>query len=192
MMRCMNYGFEYNGNFYGIGYGGNGCPIFLSSDDGVKWHSLATIDISAEGNESDMVFKNDSVYICMRVDPRGSKSLWLQSKYPFTEFDCKQMNICLNSPELFIYQDTEEIFLSGREIIADKNLVNSTNVSLFKVDFNGTVDKQHIFQTDNIGDNGYASFVALGDTLYMSYYAGNWEKSSIYVATMSLTKKQIR
>ena len=166
---------EYNNMFYGVGYLENEKPILLNSIDGIRWTSIAEMNLEGVLSEADLNFINDSCYICLRRDiPVGSSSLWGKAKYPFTDFEWSEMKNSIASPELFYLNEIGQMLLSGREYAFGREGVpDSINVAIFLVDRSGNTKRFHVFDTGRLGDKGYPSFAFRNNRLFVSYYTGN-------------------
>lgn len=177
----------YNNDAYGFGYKWNHWPLFMKSEDGIRWKTIREYRLGGNSNESDMVFVADTMYVCMRVDtPPGSNSLWGKSTYPFTDCDFSVMDISVASPEMI--KLTDDLFLlAGREYVCDGITGKCEKfLSIFKVDKNGKVMNRYVVEK-NCVDCGYTSFMReKGNVFYMSYYVGDANKSKINVLKFKL------
>lgn len=178
----------HNGVAYGIGYRWNNWPLLMKSEDGVTWDVVSEYRIGGNANEADMVFVEDTMYVCFRVDtPSGSNSIWGKSVYPYTECQFIVMDISLASPELMALSD-DTFLLAAREY--DYNNLSGIRfiyISLFEVDKEGKIKERYVVEKKS-GDQGYPSlFKAGNDRYYMSYYVGDGN-TSIRMLTFELKK----
>jgi hypothetical protein len=158
---------------YGIGNAYGKWPLLLKSDDGINWKVVCEYKLGGNASEADMVFVEDTMYICFRIDtPVGSNSMWGKSVYPFTDTQWSMMDISVASPEMILYSDNT-ILLAGREYDFHRKYgKDKINLSLFAVNTEGKVKHKYIVEEQG-GDQGYASFRKGKEGLYyMSYYAG--------------------
>lgn len=175
---------KYQDWYYSVGYLEGEYPVLLSSNDGVRWKTVAEFKLDGILSEADMAFIGKTMYVCLRKDqPVGSPSFWGAAKYPFEEFKWIEMDRCVESPDLLRLPYSNHILLAGRE-----RYVSSSDVSasLFSVSLNGEMIKISTLDTETDGDVGYPSLVVKDDVLYYSYYTGFESKSQIKLSTLSL------
>lgn len=170
----------YNGAAYGIGFSQGKWPLLFKSYDGINWEYVSSFKIGGNASEADMVFIDDTMYICIRIDtPVGSNSMWGKSKYPFKKSEWSLMDISVASPEMIVHSD-KTILLAGREYLTDQMSSNSNRcVSLFALNKEGKVKKRYVVDKSG-SDQGYPSLYRGDDDFYqMSYYTGNSNNTSI-------------
>lgn len=158
---------------YGIGNLGGKWPLLMKSRDGEQWEVVTEYRIGGNATEADMVFIDNIMYICIRIDtPVGSNSMWGESVYPFDKCKWTMMDISVASPEMILHSK-KNILLVGREYDYHNSDFKSANrVSIFVIEKEGKVKKRFVVDQQS-GDQGYASFSKSNDEYYyMSYYTG--------------------
>ena len=176
---------EYEGKYYGVGYLETENPRLMQSVDGIHWNTVSIIPLN-NCSEADLLFKADSLFVCIRQEGAGNVSYFGKSYYPFSEIEWIEMDISVASPELCLYSNNQ-VLLAGREYsFSRKNLLDSINVSLFILETTGRTRRRlNVFDTGRLGDKGYPSFCMLNNgEILMSYYMGASNKSVIKVASM--------
>lgn len=189
---------HYKGHYYGVGYLENMNPVFLTSNDGVNWSSLAEFEISGVPTEADCCFINDTCYMLIRRDvPKGSYAYWGVSVPPYDNFLLRESRLRVDCPDMLYLPESDQIILAGREWVYYENRenefepVDSINCSLFELDKNGDAQKLDVLvsvkKMDRIPDNSYPSIVLYRDTMFVSYYNG-FSKTEVRMAKYQLNK----
>lgn len=176
---------EHRGQYYGVGYLETEKPRLMQSFDGIHWNTVSILALN-NCSEVDLLFKSDSLFMCIRQEIAGTKSYLGKSCYPFSEIECVEMDVAVASPELCLYPTNNQILLAGREYsFFRENLLDSINVSLFTLETTGRTERLNVFDTGRLGDKGYPSFCLSNDgQVLMSYYTGNSNKSVIKLASL--------
>lgn len=177
---------EHKGEYYGVAYLETEKPRLMKSVDGVSWKTISVIPLN-NCSEADLLFKADSLFMCIRQEGAGNPSYWGKSCYPFVKTDWIEMDVSVASPELYFLTDSQ-MLLAGREYsFGKKNKPDSINVSLFTLNTLGETKRVNVFDTSRLGDKGYPSFCLLGNSsIGMSYYQGVSDKSVIKLASVEL------
>lgn len=164
--------------YYSIGYNMRRGPILFKSDDGIDW-SIDSI-ISANGNytEGDIVnLNNNNLLIIRNEDTIGAQSVLFNFK------NKKFFKRSIASPEI-LKLDSNYILLGGREYDFDygKSRPDSIDVSILLINDKLDIIDRLVIPTNRLGDKGYPSFAKRNDTIFISYYFGNYQQSDIYMA----------
>ena len=177
---------KHKDSYYGIGYLETEKPRLMKSVDGISWKTISIIPLD-NCSEADLLFKADSLFMCIRQEGVGSFSFFGKSYYPFVETKWLMMDVSVASPELYSLPNNQ-ILLAGREYSLMKgNQLDSINVSLFTLTTSGKAERLNVFDTGRIGDKGYPSFCMFNDNeVFMSYYVGTSNRSIIRLASIKL------
>lgn len=175
---------KYENTLYSVAYLEGERPALLSSSDGVSWKTITLFNLEGIMSEADMGFIGNTMYVCLRKDqPVGSVSWWGISKYPFESFSWREMNACVESPELATLPYSNSLVLAGRERVKDSEVMN---VSLFTVSLDGNLNRINTVCSEEGGDRGYPGIAVIGNKMYCSYYTGNENQARIMMATFGI------
>lgn len=73
---------EYEGKYYGVGYLETENPRLMQSVDAIHWNTVSIIPLN-NCSEADLLFKADSLFVCIRQEGAGNVSYFGKSYYPF-------------------------------------------------------------------------------------------------------------
>lgn len=151
--------------------------ILLSSADGIHYDVLYKGDPFDEpSSEGCINFIGKKMVATVRgKEERGSYGV---ADFPYTKWTWERMNIGLGGPE-FVFVPTVGKFLLGTRNYQED--LGKTSLYWLK---NGETEK--IKTIDDLSDSSYPSFVQVGDTIYMSYYAGKNGESDIKLARITI------
>ncbi|WP_281644730.1 hypothetical protein [Bacteroides zoogleoformans] len=175
---------KYLDKYYSVAYLEGEYPVLLSSTDGVDWKTVSIFELEGELSEADMGFIGKFMYVCVRKDkPIGTPSFWGVAKYPFDKFSWKEMDTCVESPELYRLPFANSFLLAGRERHAGSDEVS---VSLFSASETGGLKRIAMLDTGLDADKGYPGMTVMNEHLYCSYYTGSFTDTKIKVLKMNI------
>ena len=152
------YGFMYGSDF-----------LFLTSSDGINYDILYSGKQFGERvTEAVVIFKKDTAIAVARG--LNNKGLYGIAYAPFISWDWKKMNIGVAGPYL-LQLPNEQILLGTRNY---QEQLGQT--SLYELLDNNA---RLIETIDEARDSSYPSFLIMNNNVYMSYYAGNKNCTSI-------------
>ena len=174
----------HNGTGYGVLYhsggGGQWVTALMKTKDGINYDLVQKFDIDNKPNEATVRFDDkDTMHILLRRDNRGAAGVLGVSQAPYTDWTWKETGKRLGGPDF--------IFLpSGKILIGSRAYDNGVATALYRLDEAGQMVE--LVRLPSGRDNSYSAFVIHDGTLWMSYYSGHEEKTSIYLAKFSLAE----
>jgi hypothetical protein len=174
----MAYSFGYSGN---IGKDSQGC--LYRSKDGKTWEVVKKEvypDAASYGNETSLVFlEDDTAYCLLRRDEGRCTALLGVSRPPYTEWTWNDLGVRIGGPVMIPW---------GDRFLAAVRLYDGTiRTSLC------WIDRQKNTLTEALklpsgGDTSYAGLVWHEGVLWVSYYSSHEEKTSIYLAKVTIAQ----
>lgn len=178
---------QYKKKYYSVAYLEGEYPALLESTDGITWKTLTFFELEGEMSEADMCFVGNTMYVCIRKDePVGTPSFWGYAQYPFEIFTWKEMDTCVESPEMLRMPYSNSLLLTGRE---RQSTTGEVCVSLFKANLYGELTKIATFDSGIGGDKAYPGLTIKDGKLYCSYYTGISTATKVKLATLSISKR---
>ena len=151
-------------------------PVYLvKTTDGIHYQSITKLDLTGKPSEATVEFsKKGEMRIIMRRDAKDVNGLLGCSRSPYKEWKWTDLGIHLGGPNIITLPN-------GKTIIGSRSYHdNKPHTSLFGLDENGKAVELLKFPSG--GDTSYPGFVIKGNELWVSYYSGHEEKTSIYLA----------
>lgn len=130
-------------------------------------------------NETAPVFLNDGTCVTLlRRDSGSNTALIGSAQPPYEAWSWKDLGVRIGGPEMIALPD-------GRLVAAVRLYDGSTRTSLCWIDAQaGTL--QEFLKLPSGGDTSYAGMVWHQDQLWISYYSSHEQKSSIYLAKVTI------
>ncbi len=152
------------------------------SRDGVRFETLVPV-LFARGspNETAIVFRDDGTAVCLlRRDGREDTAQIGTSEPPYTQWNWKDLNVTIGGPDLLVLPDGR-LVASGRQHRSD----GERRTLLWWVDPEAATATE-ILELPSGGDTSYAGMVLHEGLLWISYYSTHEDKTSIYLAKVTL------
>lgn len=167
---------EWNGpTAYGISYSNNLTRLYKSSD-GV--HYTTIVPTLTSGNEAAILFEPDGTAVTLvRRDGTGAADVVGTSRGDYTNWSFVNTNRFVGGPDMIQLPD-------GRIVVGGRLTDGTERTSLmFLNPATGALDE---FMTlPSSGDSSYPGFVWKNNTLWVSYYASQSGKASIYLSQVT-------
>lgn len=172
----------WNNIAYSFAYTGKhplGC--LYNSLDGKNWKVLKDevyLKEKEKGNESSLVFFNDTAYCLLRRDSGTFNAMIGVSKPPYISWDWTDLGLYIGGPKMLIINN--EFYVAGRFCDDEK-----CHTEIAKLDIKTSKVKDR-FILPSSGDSSYPGLVYKDEILYISYYSSHENKTSIYLAKVNL------
>lgn len=152
----------------------------IKSNDGKTYSYLNTIDVPGSPNETTLRFTPDNKMVAIIRRGGGNYHGYIgTSKYPYREWNLKELDVPLGGPNLIILPNGKMI-CGTREYPPDFN----QKMVLGVVNTEGYFNK--LVTLPSGGDCSYPGLLIYDKILYVSYYSTHEEKTAIYFAKIRL------
>ncbi len=136
-----------------------------------KHHAL----LSTRPNEAKIVFVENDLALSVVRGGSGENGKLGIAREPFLEWNWKDMNVVLASPNLITLPDKR--IIAAVRLYEPKKHTSIGYIDVKKQSYN------EMISLPSSGDNGYPGLVMVEDTIFVSYYSKNkYNKSAIFVA----------
>jgi hypothetical protein len=166
-----SFGFSYNTE------GPRSITLVSSGTDYI--FNILSPDVFTVGNpgESDITFINDSLAVALTRRDENHNSLIGFSHYPFSQWNWKEINDKISSPNIIVLPDNR--ILAGIRYLQPERrtalvLIDVLNKNLVEV-----------LSLPSGYDNGYPGIILEENKLIISYYSAHQGKTAIYIAKVS-------
>lgn len=168
--------YKYKDTFMSIAYRTDCSPVLLESSDGIVFHKVSDLPISA--GETAMEFFNDEIVAVSRNAITGGNAMVSFSRYPFEEWDSVDLGFMIDSPEMFVID--QSLYVAGR---------SSWGVSAFKFDDakRKVTPVYNYFAMGEYGHQGYPGILYRDGKVITVYYAVNQinnNNTAIYLSVL--------
>lgn len=162
-----------DGMCLGIGYLEGYKPLLLESNNLFDWRVLSELPVEGIPTEADVTLYDDTIMVVLRRD--GETAYFCSKPMESTDWRCIDMGLQFDSPCIG-YVDENSIVVAGRLYKEDKR---ETGILNYKYHSN----KYKILDATSINspDCAYPGIGVFDNSLYMSYYEGNYTKAKIHI-----------
>jgi len=153
----------------------------LKTFDGIRYELVSKLDVTGKPNESTVRFEGNRIYIVVRREGQGTNGLLGVSNPPYQDWAWIDLGMKVGGPE-FIFTGPGQIAMGTRLYRpADQG---GPKTGIVYMNTAGLTD--HIVELPSGGDTSYPGMVLYRGKLYLSYYSSHENKTSIYIASLSL------
>lgn len=146
--------------------------------DGITYSRVTDIELGGDPSETKLSFLKDGTLMAMiRRDGGNKKGYMGYSKYPYTEWNLKELDIYLAGQDFLVDEDLVICSTRLRENIGDK-----TNIWIGNLD--GVFSWSYVLPSlGSGGDTSYTGLLNENDEYWISYYSKHeFNKPAIYLA----------
>jgi len=169
---------------YGVVYqdmGNTSSASLVKTTNGIEYQLVTKLNIDGKPNEATIkITADDEMTMIIRRESENRHGFLGKSKPPYVKWTWQDMGIRLGGPDFIPL--TNENLLLGTRVYSEQG----SKTGLFIIDEKG--ESKQVAEFPSGGDTSYPGMVSLNETLYISYYASHEHKTSIYFATIPLTK----
>ncbi|HZJ15857.1 MAG TPA: DUF1587 domain-containing protein, partial [Chthoniobacteraceae bacterium] len=177
----------HGGTAYGISYktrapinDGEWSISLFSSSDGLKWESVAALNVSGQPNETTLRFRPDGEMLALVRRESADKQGWLgRARPPYRDWQWKSISRGIGGPEFLVLGD-------GRLLAAGRDYRPAPEGAKTAVGWLDDAGWQPALTLPSGGDTSYPGMVEHDGQIWVSYYASHEGKSAIYVAKVRI------
>lgn len=178
----------------GLGYGvvyqpkqpdGEFAIQLLKTTDGIRYEGVSRLNVTGKPNESTVRFEGDRMYIVVRREAQGTNGLLGVSNPPYQDWVWIDLGLKVGGPE-FLFTAPGHIAMGTRLYRPAEQGSAKTGI----VYMNTAGLTEAILELPSGGDTSYPGMVLYRGKLYLSYYSSHENKTSIYLASLSLEDQQ--
>jgi hypothetical protein len=176
----------HDGYGYGVAYSmqgeGNAWLSLLRTEDGVNYTLVRKIEYDGFPNETTVRFLPDGrMAMIVRRDAGDCYAMWGVSDAPYDKWKFRKIGFRVGGPD-FIVLDDDEVILGTRTYF----ISGKCKTAIFLGNATGEFDERVVLPSS--GDTSYPGLLAVGNELWVTYYAsiGNKGKTAVYLARIPM------
>ncbi|GJM29946.1 MAG: hypothetical protein DHS20C17_25810 [Cyclobacteriaceae bacterium] len=167
---------------YGVMYQNDGDAskaYLVQTSNGIDYQLVTDLGLDNKPNEATIkILPNQQMTMIIRREGGNTHGLMGKSMPPYQQWEWQDLGIRLGGPDFLLLPDGE--VLLGSRVYGEQG----HRTGLFLGQQDGHFKQVGLFPSG--GDTSYPGMVMKNDTVYVSYYSGHENKTSIYFAVVPL------